>query len=863
MTGQLLQHYVLEVKLGAGGMGEVYRARDTRLDRLVAIKVLLPSALSNPERRRRFMHEAKTASALSHPNIVTIYEIDSAITEDGRSIDFIAMEYVQGKTIGQLMGKKPLRLSEVLRYGAQIADALSAAHAAGIVHRDLKPANIMINEQGNVKLLDFGLAKLTEALATSAFAATESVHLDPVQLTEQGTIVGTVAYMSPEQAEGRHMDARSDIFSFGTVLYEMASGRQAFFGDSKLSTLASILHKDPPALSVDGSDIPKEIDRIIARCLRKEPERRWQSIADIKVALDDIRTEVDSGELAAAEAVTAAKKSSPFGRWPWLVLAGLALLAAGLWSGREFFRRPLPSFTRLTFRLGEITGANFARDGQTIVYSARWSGAPTTVYSARLGSRESRSLDLPVSRLLAVSAKGELALLLGADIPGTLARVPLAGGAPREILEDVMEADWSPDGAQLAVIRQVGGGFRVEYPIGRVLFESHGRSPRLLHVSPQGDQVAFIYFDPEVVDATIMVVDVRTSPAKVRELSKGWFAFGHLDWAPDGKEIWFSALHTGEDPKLRAVALDGKERIILQTPDWILPVDMLANGRLLALHGSTRIGISYLAPGAAEEQDLSWLDSSRLWDISPDGRQLLFAEISYGQSRNTAIYLRKTDGSPPIRLGEGGHPTLSPDGKRILSVHYDGKKSDLVLLPVGAGEARVLSAAGLHYEYGEWFPDGKRILIAANLPGQRVRTYVQSLDGGAPVAITAEGQRATQVAPNGQFAVILEGDKLLLQPVDGSAARTLTGAEVRPGDSVIRWTADGKGIYLKRMENETTADILRLDVATGKTTLLHKIRPADPTGASIFSVSVTPDGKAYGYSLQRELNTLYLVEGLK
>ncbi len=841
-------------------MGEVYRARDTRLERLVAIKVLLPSALANPERKLRFMHEAKTASALSHPNIVTIHEIDSVLTEDNRYVDYIAMEYVQGKTLDQIMGKKPMRVSEVLRIGAQIADALSAAHAAGIVHRDLKPANIIVNEQGNVKLLDFGLAKLTEPVAISAFAATESVHIDAPNLTEQGSIVGTVAYMSPEQAEGRRVDARSDIFSFGAVLYEMATGRQAFSGDSKLSTLASILHKDPPALSTNGVVIPNELERIILRCLRKEPERRWQSIADIKVALEDLRLEVDSGELS--KAVVTAGKSSHFARWLWLVLAGLAMLAAGFWGGRALFLRPMPSFTRLTFRLGDITGARFAPDGQTIVYSARWSGAPSTVYSTRLGSRESRSLDLPTSRLLAVSSSGELAILLGPDIPGTLARVPLAGGAPREILDDVVEADWSPDGSKLAVIRKVAGGYRVEYPIGNVLFESHARAPLFLHVSPQGDRVAFISFDPEVVDATLMVANAA-GPAQPRALSKGWFAFGGLDWSPDGKEIWFSALHTGEDPKFRAIAMDGKERVILQTPGWIAPRDIGANGRVLALDASTRISIAYMASGAAEEQDLSWLDSSRLWEISPDGRRILFSEISYGHGRNTAIYLRKTDGSPPVRLGEGGHPTLSPDGKSILSVRYNGRQSDLVLLPVGAGEPRVLTTAPLHYEYGEWFPGGKRILFAANMPGQRVRTYVQPLAGGTPLPITPEGERATEVSPDGKFAVVLESDKLLLQPVDGGPARTLANADVKPGDAVIRWTADGTGIYLKRPENDTTTDILRLELATGKTSVLFKLRPADPTGASIFSVSITPDGRSYGYSYQRELNTLYLVDGLR
>jgi Tol biopolymer transport system component len=403
----------------------------------------------------------------------------------------------------------------------------------------------------------------------------------------------------------------------------------------------------------------------------------------------------------------------------------------------------------------------------------------------------------------------------------------------------------------------------VEYPIGTVLLESHVRAPRLLHVSPKGDQLALVDFDPEVLDATVTLINANSSPVQVRALSKGWLAIGHLDWSLDGKEIWFSGLHTGEDPKLRAVNLQGKERVILQNPDWILPMGFAANGRLLALDDTSRISISYMAAGGTGEQDLSWLDSSRLWEISSDGRYLLFAEISYGRGRNTAIYLRKTDGSPPVRLGEGGHPALSPDGKKILSIRYDGKQSDLVMLPVGAGEPRVLTTPGLHYEYGEWFPDGKRILFVANKPGERDRTYVQSLQGGVPIPITAEGRHATQVSPDGTVAVVLEGDKLSLQPVDGGPARAVAGADVRPGDSVIRWTADGQGLYIKRLENETTADILRLQLASGKTTMLYQLHPQDPTGTSIFSVSITPDGHAYAYSFERELNTLYLVDGLK
>jgi eukaryotic-like serine/threonine-protein kinase len=853
-AGDRLGSFVIRAPLGKGGMGEVYLAFDPRLGREIAVKVLLAGAIGNSERKARFVQEAKLASSLNHRNIVTIYDVDTAEV-DGEPMDFVAMEYVRGRTLDKLIGRKGLRFDDALGYARQIADGLAVAHRAGVIHRDLKPANIIVSDQGDVKILDFGLAKLIEPDAADAWAPTESVHLE----TASGVIAGTAAYMSPEQAEGQRLDARSDIFSFGAMLYEMFTGRRAFNGASKLSTLASLLHTDPGSISETHEKLPRELNRIVQRCLRKDPRRRWQNVADLKIALEDLALESESA--VAAPLV----RSQPRSRWRrWIPLFGAALvllaLAAGLYIGAISLAHPQPTFQRLTFQRGNVAEARFSPDG-TVLVSAQWGAEPTRIFSVRPGSDESRPLDLPSARILSISSRGEMVILVGSPArgaPGTLARVPLSGGAPREILDNVIDADWSPDGTKLAVSRTVGGRNWIEYPIGNIRSESQGRPAYNLRVSPKGDLLAFFEFDNSVGDFAVTLLD---SHGVKHVLSRGWRGSGGLAWSPRGDEIWYSGTKTAGQPAFHAVKLNGEDRILLEAPVQMSVEDVARDGRLLAAVEDSRIGILDLAPGATEERDLSWFDASRTYDISADGKSILFVELTYGKPRNMAIYLRSVDGSPPVRLGDGNHPALAPDGRWVACIVSDGTATTLSLLPTGVGEARAIGPPGLHYDRVDWFPDGKRLLVQGSEANRPPRTFVLAIDGGAAKAITPEGVIASRVSPDQKFATAVSGGKLTLVPLAGGQSRTL--GDLEPGESVIQWSPDGRFLFLRQPDGPASLRINRLDVITGRRELWKELKTPDSVGVQIGPVVITPDGKSYAYSFERDISTLYLARGLR
>ncbi|MGH9442490.1 MAG: protein kinase domain-containing protein [Thermoanaerobaculia bacterium] len=823
-TGTRLGPYEILSPLGAGGMGEVYRARDARLGRDVAIKVLSAEAAASPERRARFEKEARAASALNHPNIVSIYEIG----ESGDTT-YIAMELIEGATLKDSLPAGPLSSKKLLDVAVQVADGLAKAHAAGIVHRDLKPENVMISKDGYVKILDFGLAKLVE---------TSSEELSDLPTgTTPGMVMGTVGYMAPEQAAGRPLDFRADQFSLGAILYWLATGKRAFQRDTSAETLTAIIREEPQSISQIQPRTPAPLRWIIERCLNKNPEERYASTRDLARDLATLREHLaeatGSGEIAAAAAPPDAESAR--------------------------------NFQRLSFRRGTILSARFAPDAQTVIYGAAWEGNPFRLFSTRRESPESSPLILPDAEILSISDSGMMAISLDRHWAGrflwtgTLAQVSILGGAPREIEEDVQGADWGPDG-ELAIVRTVGGKHRLEYPLDTVLYETAGWISHA-RVSPDGKLVAFLDHPVAGDDAGSVVVVDRAG--KVTVLSTGWITAYGLAWPKDGGEVWFTATRVGVARSVWGVNLAGEERLLLRTLSELTIQDVSAEGGILITSDNGKVGIIGQPPGQSREKDLSLLDWSLVRDLSPDGKLLLFDESGEGGGASGSVYVRKTDGSPAVRLGDGLGKQVSPDGKWVLSVTITPSRR-IVLLPVRTGTRREIESHGIIPHEAMWTPIPNKFLVAGNEPGRGRRLYLQDLDGGAPTPLTPEGigHGSFPISPDGKFVVVQGIDHLFyLYPLDGGDPTPIPG--LSPDDRPIRWTPVGRDLYVFR-RGELPSQVFLLDLATGRKEPVKELMPPDSAGVvEIVSVQLTPDAASYAYSYHRILSDLFLVEGVK
>jgi len=856
-SGTQLGPYTIQSPLGAGGMGEVYRARDTRLGRDVALKILPESFDHDANRLRRFEQETQAVAALNHPNILAIYDVG-----EHNSTPFLVSELLEGESLRAVLNRGPLPQRKVVEYAVQVSNGLAAAHDKGIVHRDLKPENLFVCRDGRVKILDFGLAKV---------AATAAVEPDGATMTSSqtaaGVVMGTASYMAPEQVRGEPVDPRTDMFAFGAALFEMLSGKRAFQRDTAAETMTSILRDDLPEITDLQPSIPPALDRIVRRCLEKSPDHRFQSAKDLAFALESLSQFSSSSNFAAQTAVQNSRSGAPL---KWALAAGgivvaLAMLGLGWWIGRAAGMAPPPEYRQITFRTGQVGNARFTPDG-SVVYDASWEGGPDQLYIARSGDNGSSELGLKNADLLSISKNGELAVLLnglfstGYIRVGTLARVPLSGGTPREVLDNIGDAEWAADGESMAIVRYIPetSHWRLEYPVGKVLLDtinwiSHPR------ISPDGKWVAFADHENPTGDdqGSVAVIDPQGHEKK---LSSGWSSLEGIEWSPSGHEVWFSASDSGAANNLHGVTLAGKIRTIANVPGGMWLED-LRNGLALMVIHQERVNIRGMSPGGKEEHDLGWLGWSGLRDISRDGKKILFEEEAEGGGPNYTVFLRDTDGSPPVRIGDGVAGAISPDGKWVITKPL--KSGAFSLVPTGAGESRQLTRDNVSYSQVHYLPDGKHLLASGIEPGHGVRDYFIDVGTGESKPVTPEGVSGVVLSDDGRQVVVNGPDgKTGIWTLGGSTMRPIPNFDST--NVVSGWTPDGKSLYVTSRQVQHTAKVYRMDVTTGKMEFWKEFGtglPANATrvGAPRFSAEST----AYAYSYDQILCETYVVKGFK
>jgi len=917
LTGRTIAHYRVLEKIGEGGMGVVYKARDLSLRRFVALKVLPPEHVTDPDRRRRFVQEARAASALNHPNIITIHDI----TREGGT-DLIVMEYVEGKTLDQRIGHRGLRVNDVLKYAAQIADALAKAHSAGIVHRDLKPTNIMVNEDGAVKVLDFGLAKLTEQIQGDETSSRVTVDSEGRPITEEGLIVGTVTYMSPEQAEGKKIDARSDIFSLGTVLYEMVTGQRAFQGTSKMSTLSAILHEEPKPASQIARGIPPDLDKLISRCLRKDPAKRFQHMDDVKVALDELNEDVDSGQAAAIEGTakiaspSAAERQAWKRRWilAFAALVAICLLGVGVvW----FVKRgvvPPPELTqrRLTMNSSEnpVFSGIISPDGKYVAYSDA-----TGIHLKLIETNEERILAQPSgiasdavwdvvawfpdgTRLLAnLSEAGGRPSAYGGGRPSVWV-VSVIDESARRLRDDAISCSVSRDGAHIAYTTGSRQNYYQEIwtmnPQGEGAEKSLGTDQNnwvyAVQWSPDGRRLAYKKhrLTPARLEISIETCTLKgTEPTVVVAdpllTSYCWMPQGFLLYART--EVPAGLGDNGNLWKVQISPGTGKaEGVPRRLTNWAgFLIDGLAvstDGNRLTLKKVTdqiHVYVGELEAGGGSLKSARRLTLDEAWNVfagwTADSQDVL---LYSDRSGSLGLYRQAIDRgaarlvvSQPSGMGLGlGSP--SPDGSwllyavtppesgtstpiRVMRVPIHGGPSQLVL------EGKNMPNPWLHCTEA---PATFCAIGESSPDGKQLTiTSFDPLKGRGRILKTIE----TDPTASYDWALFPDGSKLAFIRREELEAHirlfSLTGGEDRE-IGVKAWGnlhsleySDGKAFYCGSGSPEG-ATLLRIDME-GRAQVLWRQK-----GSSFIWGAPSPDGRHLAFSEQFQNSNLWMVEGL-
>ncbi len=775
LAGRTLSHYACLEKIGEGGMGAVYRARDTRLDRFVALKIVPPEKVIDPDRKRRFVQEAQAASALNHPNIVTIHDIDTA-----EGITFIVMEFVKGRTLGELIREKCVSVTEALKYGAQIAEALAAAHSAGIIHRDIKPANVMVMDSGVVKVLDFGAAKLRDPANTDEGAFARR----PEQKTKAGLILGTVAYMSPEQAEGKEVDARSDIFSLGSVLYEMITGKRAFSAETDAATLAAITRDEPKAISELAPGIPREIERVVVRCLRKNAARRFQDMADLKVALEELKEESETGLLARA-----VQASSQLKRIVLVGSVALAIVTFGVVAYRITKPPPMPHIvaSHALTKTGNRKTWEWSRlvsDGTRVYFRERRLSRLATL-QVPLSGGEVSELDIKSGDsggLYDISRNGSQLLMAVRDANGSQRETdawvqPLPTGAPRLIARDAQFPLWSSDDRSILFMRRDKELYRVnadgtntrkltefpditdlaESPDGRrvrtgdsitgtlwevasdgsnphPIFKEHADSLAMGNWSFDSRYFFFLSWDGDRFNLWVSSEERhwwKRGPPPSRQLTFGPLWIGTPSVSRDGRQVYA----IGKEPHGELVVYDQRTGEFVPYLGGISAcyVDYSRDGQWITYVSYPEGTLWRARVDGTERRQLTVPPLAVMvprW--SPDGTQIAFKEVSGGNRRQLAgkarIYVVSADGGGPTPLLSGdrsyGDPTWSADGA-ALAYHVgavDMPQTELMILDLRTQKStKIPGSEG--YRYPRWSPDGKYLVANLGLPPSRLGLY--------------------------------------------------------------------------------------------------------------------------------------------